>query len=94
MGSCRFRLFWAHVLVSAHRHAEACVNRLLAEWLLQALDQAEVDDLGLWFSIDLGHHDIGWFQVTVNHRLSMRMLDSITDIDEERQALFQGESVR
>jgi hypothetical protein len=69
------------------------MNRLFGQLLRGGLRHAEVDDLRERPPAHVGHQDVGWLDVPVDHGLLVRVLHSLADSLEEFQPLLRIESV-
>jgi hypothetical protein len=81
------RLLRAHVLRSSDECPGLGEQRALGEPLSDGLRHSEVDDLRLRPVVHLGHQDVRRFEVTVNDRLLVGVLNSVADLAEQLEAL-------
>ena len=80
-----FRLFRAHVGGRADELLELRINRLLRQLLLRRLGNAEINHLRHRRAVVQGHQDVRWLDVTMNDAFLMRVLDRMTNLDEQIQ---------
>ena len=85
-------LFGAHILKRAQNHAvntQLCLLR--NPGVPQRLGKTEVDNLGDRYLSRRGDEDVGRLKISVNHALLMCVLNSVTHIEEDLQALRKRE---
>ena len=87
------RLLGAHVLRGADDLTHPGHQRPLRQLMPQRLGDAEVDDLHYRLLVLHRHQHVCGLQVPVDDPLMMGVLDGLTDIDEEADALVRGEAV-
>lgn len=85
-------LLGRHVVGRAHELALLGHQGLLVGAGGEGLGDAEVDDLGRGLvAVVGGDEDVGWFEVAVEDAACVCVVDGVADVDEEADALFDGE---
>ena len=83
----RLGLFRTHVQRRAQQHAMGRMQRVFGERLLDRLGQTEVDHFGHRLAILQTDEDVAGLQVSVDHTLGVRVLDSLANRYEECETL-------
>ena len=86
-------LFRAHVQRRADHLRELRVDRAVGELLVDRLGDAEVDDLGHRLAVVRRHQHIRRLDVAVDDSLLMRVLDGLTNGDEQVQPLAAAQLI-
>ena len=84
-------LLRTHVHRGADELFEACEKRLVRELALRGLGDAEVDHLGHRHAVVQRHEDVRRLDVPVDDPLLVRVLNRLTDLDEQIEPLLGGE---
>ena len=91
--AAHLRLLGAHVRRRADHLAVGGKERLFRQLLRGRLGHAEVDHLHNGQAVVQRDHHIGGFDVAVNDALVVRVLDGVTDIDEQFEPLRGRQTV-
>src|SRR6185369_5646016 len=86
-----FDLLGTHVSWRADELIRSRNAGLNANLLVRGLGNAKINDFGNWFTVLFGDKDVRRLEVAVNDAFLMRVLDGVTNLNEQFQSLVNGQ---